>query len=70
MSEQYQLTFHQPAVDQGPLYVKGEEVRKDITEGEAGIKLTLAIQVVDYKTCKVVPDAFVDIWSSNATVSR
>ncbi|KAB5581141.1 Intradiol ring-cleavage dioxygenase-like protein [Coniochaeta sp. 2T2.1] len=56
-----------PAVDQGPLYVKGEEVRKDITEGEAGIKLTLAIQVVDYKTCKVVPDAFVDIWSSNAT---
>ncbi|OIW35693.1 aromatic compound dioxygenase [Coniochaeta ligniaria NRRL 30616] len=56
-----------PAVDQGPLYVKGEEVRKDITEGEAGIKLTLAIQVVDYKTCQVVPDAFVDIWSSNAT---
>lgn len=49
--------------------MKGEEVRKNITEGEAGIKLTLAIQVVDYKTCKVVPDAFVDIWSSNATVS-
>lgn len=56
-----------PSVDQGPLYVKGEQVRKDITEGENGIKLTLIIQVVDYKTCKVVPDAYVDIWSSNST---
>lgn len=29
--------------------------------------MTLAIQVVDYKTCQVVPNAYVDIWSSNAT---
>lgn len=50
--------------------VKGEQVRKDITEGEAGLKMTLAIQVVDYKTCEVVPNAYVDIWSSNSTVSR
>lgn len=50
--------------------MKGEEVRKDITGGEAGIPLTLAIQVVDYKTCKTVPNAYVDIWSSNSTVSN
>lgn len=50
--------------------VRGEEVRKDITEGKPGIKMTLAIQVVDYKTCQVVPNAYVDIWSSNATVRR
>ncbi|KAK3326801.1 Intradiol ring-cleavage dioxygenase [Apodospora peruviana] len=56
-----------PSVDQGPLYVQGEQVRKDITETEPGIKMTLAIQVVDYKTCKVVPNAYVDIWSSNST---
>ncbi|GAB1315230.1 Intradiol ring-cleavage dioxygenases domain-containing protein [Madurella fahalii] len=56
-----------PAVDQGPLYVQGEEIRKDITNGERGIKLTLAIQVVDYQTCQTVPNAYVDIWSSNAT---
>lgn len=49
--------------------VQGEEIRKDITGGERGIKLTLAIQVVDYQTCETVPDAYVDIWSSNATVS-
>lgn len=29
--------------------------------------MTLAIQVVDYKTCQVVPNAYVDIWSSNST---
>lgn len=56
-----------PSVDQGPLYVQGEEVRKDIKENEKGIKMTLAIQVVDYKTCQVVPNAYVDIWSSNST---
>jgi len=56
-----------PVVDEGPLYVKGEEIRKDITGGEQGIKMTLLIQVVDYKTCQVVPNAYVDIWSSNST---
>ncbi|KAK4216883.1 Intradiol ring-cleavage dioxygenase [Rhypophila decipiens] len=56
-----------PAVDQGPLYVQGEEIRKDIKENEPGIKMTLAVQVVDYKTCQVVPNAYVDIWSSNST---
>lgn len=56
-----------PVVDEGPLYVKGEEVRRDITNGEVGIKMTTVIQVVDYKTCQVVPNAYVDIWSSNST---
>ncbi|KAK4138981.1 aromatic compound dioxygenase [Trichocladium antarcticum] len=56
-----------PAADLGPLYVQGEGIRKDITGGEAGIKLTLAIQVVDYTTCQTVPDAYVDVWSSNST---
>jgi len=49
--------------------VQGEQIRKDNTEGQAGVKLTLAIQVVDYKTCAPVPKAYVDIWSSNSTVS-
>ena len=52
-----------------PSDVLGEEVRKNITGGEKGIPLTLAIQVVDYKTCQTVPNAYVDIWSSNSTVS-
>lgn len=49
--------------------VLGEEVRKDITNGEPGIPMTLAIQAVDVNTCEPVTDAYLDIWSSNATVS-
>jgi protocatechuate 3,4-dioxygenase beta subunit len=49
--------------------VQGEEIRKDITNDERGIPLTLAIQVVDYQNCQTVPNAYVDIWSSNSTVS-
>ncbi|KAL1874354.1 hypothetical protein VTK73DRAFT_437 [Phialemonium thermophilum] len=56
-----------PAVDQGPLYVKGEDVRRNITEGQAGIRMTFVIQVVDYHTCNPVPNAYLDVWSSNAT---
>lgn len=47
--------------------VKGEAVRKDITEGQAGIKMTMAIQVVDISGCKPVTGAYLDIWSSNST---
>jgi protocatechuate 3,4-dioxygenase beta subunit len=57
----------QPGVDEGPLYVRGEHIRKDITEGQGGIKLRLNIQVVDVSNCKPVEGAYVDIWSSNAT---
>ena len=31
--------------------------------------MTLAIQAVDVNTCEPVQDAFLDIWSSNSTVS-
>lgn len=51
------------------LDVLGEEVRKDITNGETGIPMTLAIQAVDVNSCEPVTDAFVDIWSSNSTAS-
>lgn len=47
--------------------VQGEQVRKDNTENQGGLKMALAIQVVDYKTCQPVPNAYVDIWSSNST---
>lgn len=49
--------------------MKGEDVRKDITEGQGGVKLRLNIQVVDVSNCKPVNNAYVDIWSSNSTVS-
>ncbi|EKD16062.1 extracellular dioxygenase [Drepanopeziza brunnea f. sp. 'multigermtubi' MB_m1] len=56
-----------PEVTQGPYYVAGEYVRKDITEDQEGIDLLLDTQVIDVKTCDPVPDAMIEIWHCNAT---
>ena len=56
-----------PLVSEGPLYVAGESVRRNLTDHERGIPLSLDIQVVDAKTCAPIPSAAVDIWSCNTT---
>ncbi|KAI5268797.1 intradiol ring-cleavage dioxygenase [Aureobasidium subglaciale] len=56
-----------PEVTQGPYYVEGEYIRKNITETQEGIPLTLDIQVIDVNTCEPVPDVFIDFWHCNAT---
>lgn len=56
-----------PLVSEGPLYVAGEQVRRNLTEGEVGVPTNLDIQVVDAKTCKPLPNAAVDIWGCNTT---
>ena len=48
--------------------VSGEQVRRNLTENEQGIPLTLDIQVVDSKTCQPLKDVAVDIWGCNTTV--
>jgi len=48
--------------------VSGEQVRRNLTENETGIPMTLDIQVVDVKTCQPLRDVAVDIWSCNSTV--
>ncbi|CAI4214782.1 unnamed protein product [Parascedosporium putredinis] len=47
--------------------VRGEQIRRDVTDGEGGVKMRLAIQVVDVETCDPIPDAWVDLWSCNST---
>ncbi|KAJ4172587.1 hypothetical protein NW754_002789 [Fusarium falciforme] len=56
-----------PEVTQGPYYVGGEYVRKDITDDEPGIDITLDYQVIDVDTCEPVPDVYVEIWHCNST---
>ncbi|KAK3313722.1 Intradiol ring-cleavage dioxygenase [Apodospora peruviana] len=56
-----------PEVTEGPYYVTGEYIRSDLTETQAGVKLHLDIQVLDIKTCKPVPRAYVEVWHTNAT---
>lgn len=49
--------------------VSGEQIRRNLTENERGIPLTLDFQVVDAKTCQPLEDVAVDIWGCNTTVS-
>ncbi|THW09375.1 intradiol ring-cleavage dioxygenase [Aureobasidium pullulans] len=56
-----------PEVTQGPYYVEGEFIRKNITEDQEGVPITLDIQVIDVNTCEPVPDVYIDFWHCNAT---
>ncbi|MFF8865210.1 intradiol ring-cleavage dioxygenase [Streptomyces sp. NPDC015139] len=55
-----------PEQTEGPYYLDLERVRKDITEGKAGVPLTLRVTVIDSTTCATLPDTAVDIWHCDA----
>ncbi|MEV7980077.1 intradiol ring-cleavage dioxygenase [Streptomyces sp. NPDC086519] len=55
------------SVTEGPYYLDGALVRKDITEGKAGVPLTLRLTVVDATDgCTPVRGAAVEIWHCDA----
>ncbi|KAG8405622.1 hypothetical protein J3459_011394 [Metarhizium acridum] len=56
-----------PEVTQGPYYVGGERIRKNVTEGQAGVDIALDYQVIDVDTCDPVPNVYVEIWHCNST---
>ncbi|MDQ0909338.1 protocatechuate 3,4-dioxygenase beta subunit [Streptomyces canus] len=55
------------SVTEGPYYLDGALVRKDITEGKSGVPLTLRLTVVDaIDGCTPVKGAAVEIWHCDA----
>ncbi|UKZ90118.1 uncharacterized protein TrAFT101_005147 [Trichoderma asperellum] len=56
-----------PEVTEGPYYVSGEYIRKNVTEDQRGVGLVLDIQVLDTETCEPVTGAFLEIWHCNST---
>jgi protocatechuate 3,4-dioxygenase beta subunit len=56
-----------PEQTEGPYYIAGEKVRRNITEGRPGRPLTLRLTVVDASTCKPIKGATVDIWHCDAS---
>lgn len=56
----------QPELTEGPYYIDGEKVRRNITEGRPGARLMLRLTVVDASTCKPIKGAGVDIWHADA----
>jgi hypothetical protein len=55
-----------PELTEGPFYVAGEKLRRDVTEGKAGTALLLKLTVVNASTCKPVKNASVEIWHCDA----
>ncbi|HST17137.1 MAG TPA: intradiol ring-cleavage dioxygenase [Gaiellaceae bacterium] len=55
-----------PEMTEGPYYLAGEKVRRNITEGRPGTPLSLHLTVVDASTCKPIPGAAIDIWHADA----
>jgi protocatechuate 3,4-dioxygenase beta subunit len=54
-----------PELTEGPYYIAGEKVRRNITEGKPGARLTLRLAVLDASTCKPIKGAAVDIWHAD-----
>jgi protocatechuate 3,4-dioxygenase beta subunit len=55
-----------PEQTDGPYFVEGDLVRRNVTEGKAGVPLTLRLAVVDVSTCRAIKGAAVDIWHCDA----
>jgi protocatechuate 3,4-dioxygenase beta subunit len=55
-----------PEMTEGPYYLPGEKVRRDIGEGLAGAPLGLRLTVLDASTCRPIKGAAVDVWHASA----
>ena len=55
-----------PELTEGPYYLPGEAVSRDITEGRPGTPLRLHLTVVSVSSCRPVRGAAVDIWHADA----
>jgi protocatechuate 3,4-dioxygenase beta subunit len=55
-----------PERSEGPYYIPGEKVRRNITEGRPGVPLELRTTVVHASTCRPIRGAAVDIWHCDA----
>jgi len=55
-----------PELTEGPYYIAGEKVRRDIRDGHPGTLLALRLRVLNAATCKPIKGAAVDIWHADA----
>jgi protocatechuate 3,4-dioxygenase beta subunit len=55
-----------PELTEGPYYIAGEKVRRDIRENHPGTLLTLHLRVLNVASCSPIKGAAVDIWHADA----
>ncbi|KGO45757.1 Intradiol ring-cleavage dioxygenase, core [Penicillium expansum] len=56
-----------PDVTQGPYYVTGELIRKNIVEDQEGVPLYMDIQLINTNTCEPLEGIYTDLWHCNST---
>ena len=55
-----------PEMTEGPYYIAGEHLRRNITDGHPGAPLLLRTTVVNASTCRPIKNAAVDVWHADA----
>src|SRR5215468_1119355 len=55
-----------PEQTEGPYYIAGEKLRRNITDGHPGVPMLLRTTVVDAATCRPIKNAAVDVWHADA----
>ncbi|KAB8223137.1 aromatic compound dioxygenase [Aspergillus novoparasiticus] len=55
-----------PETTIGPFRVRGESIRSNITDGEAGVPLILDGLFIDVNTCEPIEDLYWEMWSCNS----
>jgi protocatechuate 3,4-dioxygenase beta subunit len=56
-----------PELTEGPYYIAGEALRRDITEGRPGTKLSVRTTVLNASSCKPIKNAVVELWHADAS---
>ncbi|KAL6703429.1 hypothetical protein ACN47E_009688 [Coniothyrium glycines] len=57
----------QEETTEGPYWVSGIYVRRDITEGQPGVPLIFDVQIIDVNTCDPAPQIALEAWQCNST---
>ncbi len=55
-----------PELTEGPYYIAGEKLRRDIRDGHPGALLTLNLRILNAASCKAIKGATVEIWHADA----
>src|SRR5437868_1621090 len=55
-----------PELTEGPYYIAGEKLRRDVRDGHPGTLLTLRLTVLNASNCSPIRGAAVDIWHADA----
>lgn len=64
---QYPVCVLAPEGEVGPFWVKGEYIRKNVSDGEPGVPIIIDGQFIDINTCEPIPDLYWDVWNCNST---